>query len=135
MHRVLKPDGKIITEDLLVETMPFTELVKLVLNGASVKENKQGPDPFCYLDTPEAYKSLLSNAGFVKVDFRDNTKQLIICTEIDIERIKNNSQSFTNELGEETYNNVLTQWLKFINALRAHELISGFFNASKKTSS
>jgi phosphoethanolamine N-methyltransferase len=131
IYRVLKPQGMLVTEDLLVAQRPYTELVKKALNIETVKDELQIEEAFCHLITPAEYSSLLSNARFQNINHTDNTIQQVGYTEMDVKRIQESSEYFSNELGKETYDFVVNVWDNFIKAMRPHELTSGIFKATK----
>lgn len=132
IFRVLKSGGIIVTEDLMVNKVPFTELVNKALNIDAVKDKLKLEQAFCYLITPEEYSSLMSDAGFQNVKCNENTDEQIRYTENDIERIRTSKEYFSKELGEDTYEFIVNVWNNFINAMRPHEIISGIFTAIKK---
>lgn len=124
MHRVLKPGGMLLIEDWLVAFEPYSELVQKALNVKNVKSHHDLSNAFCYLITPEDFSSILTEAGFKKVEFTDYTNEQVENTKNDIERLKESEEPFKQELGAETYQYYLESWGHLCRALEAHEMIS-----------
>lgn len=129
IYRVLKADGKIVIEDLLVANKPYSDLVKNALDENST--NFQKREPFGFVLTPEEYFLKIINANFQNVKYIDITDQQVIYTEKDIQRIQESHDAFSKELGENAYAYIVKSWDYFISAMRAHELLSGIFIAKK----
>ncbi len=132
MCRVLKPGGALVTEDLLVAKLPFTEGVKKTLCITAATEASGQKDAFCYFITPEEYCSLIGNAELQNIRHIDNTAQQILNTEQDVQRLRDCKESFLKELGADTYESRVRSFDNLLGSLKSYEVVSGIFTATKK---
>ncbi|MDR3623762.1 MAG: methyltransferase domain-containing protein [Chlamydiales bacterium] len=131
MHRVLKPGGRIVTEDWLARSLDLTEFLKKALAIDSAKDDVHIDNGFCYLITPQKYQELIKRAKFKDVIYTDISDKQIVYTQRDIERIKSAKEKFSSELGSDAYDFRVNAWSHFIRAMEHDEILSGIFTAIK----
>lgn len=119
MHRVLKPGGTLIIADWL-EGNPGNRLKQAVrIEG------------FCHFITPKTLCSMMQTSNFCALNYKDQTHEHIRYSNQDIARLQNAKQQVCQELGNDVFDQALTNWMLWLEAQQSHELLSGIQSGIK----
>ncbi len=122
IYRVLKPNGKLIIVDWLHQTPNYSESTKQMM--------KQ--DGLAYhLLSPQEYKDLLSNSGFIQIEMKDTTCEHVDITDQNIRSVEALKATIETKYEHQTYEQSLDSWSAQKKAFEARELLTYIFNAKK----